>query len=261
MPVACIRSTPPRARRSCCTASPAPFGGQEDGSAPVGELVAVDGVLYGATSFGGQFNGGTIFSFDPATGAETVVYSFGSGHRRPDARPPGSWRWARPSTARPRRAARPAWARRSPFEPRDDEGDAAARVRGRRRWLGALRAARRGARPAVRHDLLRRRRRRRHRLPARSGDPGPRSSCTRSRERRSPAIPLQASCSMTASCTERPREADGRIAAAVAAARCSRWTRARARRRTSTASARAPTASIRRGRLVLDHAAPCTARP
>jgi uncharacterized repeat protein (TIGR03803 family) len=54
------------------------FGGQNDGSAPVGEMVAIDGVLYGTTSFGGAYSGGTVFSFNPATGKETVIYSFGA---------------------------------------------------------------------------------------------------------------------------------------------------------------------------------------
>lgn len=55
------------------------FNGPPDGSAPEGEMVVSDGVLYGTTSFGGQFNAGTLFSFDPATGKEAVLYSFGSG--------------------------------------------------------------------------------------------------------------------------------------------------------------------------------------
>lgn len=55
------------------------FGGQQDGSAPVGEMIVVGGQLYGATSFGGQFDAGTVFRFDPATGVETVVHDFGSG--------------------------------------------------------------------------------------------------------------------------------------------------------------------------------------
>jgi len=47
-----------------------------DGSYPDGGLTAVNGVLYGTTPFGGAFNKGTIFSLDPATGEETVLYSF-----------------------------------------------------------------------------------------------------------------------------------------------------------------------------------------
>jgi uncharacterized repeat protein (TIGR03803 family) len=55
------------------------FSGSIDGNAPEGELVAANGVLYGTTSFGGTFNAGTVFRFDPATGAETLLHSFGSG--------------------------------------------------------------------------------------------------------------------------------------------------------------------------------------
>jgi len=36
----------------------------------------VNGMLYGTTYLGGAFNEGTIFSLDPATGTETVLYSF-----------------------------------------------------------------------------------------------------------------------------------------------------------------------------------------
>ncbi len=55
------------------------FGSNVDGSAPQGELVESGGLLYGTTSFGGTFSGGTVFSFDPASGAETLFYSFGAG--------------------------------------------------------------------------------------------------------------------------------------------------------------------------------------
>jgi len=53
-----------------------------DGAGPGGGLIALNGLLYGTTSGGGsstQCNGGgcgTVFSVDPATGAETVLYSF-----------------------------------------------------------------------------------------------------------------------------------------------------------------------------------------
>jgi uncharacterized repeat protein (TIGR03803 family) len=47
-----------------------------DGQAPFGSLVAMKGILYGTTSFGGAFDSGTVFSLDPVTGAESVLYSF-----------------------------------------------------------------------------------------------------------------------------------------------------------------------------------------
>ncbi len=53
------------------------FNGATDGSAPVGELLAVHGQLYGTTSFGGTFGAGTLFRFNPATGHETVLFNFG----------------------------------------------------------------------------------------------------------------------------------------------------------------------------------------
>jgi uncharacterized repeat protein (TIGR03803 family) len=47
----------------------------------VGVLVNVNGIFYGTTDGGGSSGTcgdgcGTVFSFDPITGAETVVYSF-----------------------------------------------------------------------------------------------------------------------------------------------------------------------------------------
>jgi uncharacterized repeat protein (TIGR03803 family) len=55
------------------------FGGGADGAAPEGDLIEHGGVFYGTTSFGGTFNAGTVFKVDAATGAESVIYSFGSG--------------------------------------------------------------------------------------------------------------------------------------------------------------------------------------
>jgi len=47
-----------------------------DGAHPAAGLIDVDGTLYGTTSFGGASDVGTVFSIDPSTGAETVVYAF-----------------------------------------------------------------------------------------------------------------------------------------------------------------------------------------
>jgi uncharacterized repeat protein (TIGR03803 family) len=55
------------------------LGKKPDGSLPQGELAAAKGTLYGTTSFGGKFSGGTLFKFDIATGVETVLHSFGKG--------------------------------------------------------------------------------------------------------------------------------------------------------------------------------------
>jgi len=48
-----------------------------DGSTPMASLIAVQGILYGTTEFGGavSIEGGTVFSLDPGTGTETVLYS------------------------------------------------------------------------------------------------------------------------------------------------------------------------------------------
>jgi len=50
-------------------------------SSPVGGLIDAGGTLYGTTSGSGCRGGGdgTVFSIDPETGAETVIYSFAGG--------------------------------------------------------------------------------------------------------------------------------------------------------------------------------------
>jgi uncharacterized repeat protein (TIGR03803 family) len=53
-------------------------GGPHDGAAPYAGVVYSQGRLYGATSTGGGNANGTVFSVDPATGAEKVIYNFGS---------------------------------------------------------------------------------------------------------------------------------------------------------------------------------------
>jgi uncharacterized repeat protein (TIGR03803 family) len=55
------------------------FGSGTDGEFPVASLIDIKGVLYGTTEFGGASGEGTVFSVNPTTGVETVVYSFGSG--------------------------------------------------------------------------------------------------------------------------------------------------------------------------------------
>jgi uncharacterized repeat protein (TIGR03803 family) len=47
-----------------------------DGNQPDGSLISVGSVLYGATGLGGASNVGTVYSVNPSTGAETVLYSF-----------------------------------------------------------------------------------------------------------------------------------------------------------------------------------------
>lgn len=49
-----------------------------DGARPFGGFANVGGTLYGTTYGGGMNGGGSIFTVDPATGSETVVYSFPS---------------------------------------------------------------------------------------------------------------------------------------------------------------------------------------
>src|ERR1700676_2518221 len=50
-----------------------------DAGAPVGGLIDVNGLLFGASLFGGSANFGTVFSVNPKTHAETIVYSFQGG--------------------------------------------------------------------------------------------------------------------------------------------------------------------------------------
>jgi uncharacterized repeat protein (TIGR03803 family) len=54
-------------------------GGPHDGANPQGALIYHDGALYGTTTGGGLSGWGTVFTLDVATGAETVLYSFGGG--------------------------------------------------------------------------------------------------------------------------------------------------------------------------------------
>jgi uncharacterized repeat protein (TIGR03803 family) len=46
------------------------------GGNPLGALIYEGGRLYGTTSHGGHSQGGTVFEFNPASGVETVLYSF-----------------------------------------------------------------------------------------------------------------------------------------------------------------------------------------
>jgi len=56
------------------------FAGGADGAVPYAGLTAVNGMLYGTTfDGGGSCACGTVFSLDPATGAGTVLHSFGAG--------------------------------------------------------------------------------------------------------------------------------------------------------------------------------------
>lgn len=49
-----------------------------DGAGPDAGVNHVNGILYGTTSVGGAYNLGTVFSLDPASGVEKVLYSFGT---------------------------------------------------------------------------------------------------------------------------------------------------------------------------------------
>lgn len=54
------------------------FGATGDGQRPVARLVKhpTNGLFYGMTDIGGSHGSGTIFSFNPATGLESVVWNF-----------------------------------------------------------------------------------------------------------------------------------------------------------------------------------------
>jgi uncharacterized repeat protein (TIGR03803 family) len=61
-----------------------PFGLATDGANPAGNVVEKDGVLYGATQYGGEFGYGTVFSFTPPASpggawVETLLWSFSGG--------------------------------------------------------------------------------------------------------------------------------------------------------------------------------------
>jgi uncharacterized repeat protein (TIGR03803 family) len=52
------------------------FAANNAGSRPFGDLIEVNGKLYGLTSEGGNFNQGVIFSFDLANQQYTKLYDF-----------------------------------------------------------------------------------------------------------------------------------------------------------------------------------------
>ena len=72
------------------------FGKYPDGSLVDGSLIqGKDSLLYGVTPLGGAFDtiyggNGTIFSYNMATGTETVLYSFGSGGANDGDEPQGA---------------------------------------------------------------------------------------------------------------------------------------------------------------------------
>jgi len=50
-----------------------------DGALPEAGLIDVKGTLYGTSTEGGTFGGGTLFSLDPTTGKMTTLHAFGKG--------------------------------------------------------------------------------------------------------------------------------------------------------------------------------------
>jgi len=65
-------------------------GGVNDGEAPTSALILMKGKLYGTTRNGGAHNDGTVFSIDPVTGKETIVYAFCSQDSCADGNSPYS---------------------------------------------------------------------------------------------------------------------------------------------------------------------------
>jgi virginiamycin B lyase len=55
------------------------FGHGSDGISPTADLTVRNGLLYGTTSGGGAYGGGTVFELDPVSAGETVLHSFGNG--------------------------------------------------------------------------------------------------------------------------------------------------------------------------------------
>ena len=57
------------------------FADAADGGYPAGGLAWFNGALYGTTTLGGASGAGTVFSVDPVSGAENVLYDFtGNAH-------------------------------------------------------------------------------------------------------------------------------------------------------------------------------------
>jgi uncharacterized repeat protein (TIGR03803 family) len=55
------------------------FGNGTDGQTPYAGLINVKGTLYGTTYYGGTHGDGTVYSFNPETDTEAVLWSFGNG--------------------------------------------------------------------------------------------------------------------------------------------------------------------------------------
>jgi uncharacterized repeat protein (TIGR03803 family) len=55
------------------------FTGGADGGSPMAGLIAIRGGLYGTAGGGGAYGEGTVFSLDPKSGKEKVLYSFRGG--------------------------------------------------------------------------------------------------------------------------------------------------------------------------------------
>ena len=56
------------------------FQGGNDGAQPFYTMTIVGNLLYGATAHGGAANAGTVFSIDPRTHAEKILYAFQGGN-------------------------------------------------------------------------------------------------------------------------------------------------------------------------------------
>jgi uncharacterized repeat protein (TIGR03803 family) len=55
------------------------FGSSGDGMSPAAAMLKVGDMLYGTTTGGGSAGQGTVFSFDPKTGVEKIIYAFQGG--------------------------------------------------------------------------------------------------------------------------------------------------------------------------------------
>ena len=61
------------------------FGSGDDAAGPITTLVKAEGLLYGLSRSGGYTGGGTVFSIDPQSGAEHVVYAIPFDDRTPES--------------------------------------------------------------------------------------------------------------------------------------------------------------------------------